>query len=63
MMLSRLREAQELITGELRAAIAKTVASQDSSTNDLLMSQVLRLMESQVSFLAEHLVDMPLVHS
>jgi starvation-inducible DNA-binding protein len=62
-MLSRLLEAHELIIGELREAINKTAANQDSGTNDLLVSQVLRTNELQVWFLAEHLVDTPLVHS
>jgi starvation-inducible DNA-binding protein len=62
-MLSRLLEAHELIIGELRDAIDKTAANQDSGTNDLLVSQVLRINELQVWFLAEHLVDTPLVHS
>jgi starvation-inducible DNA-binding protein len=62
-MLSRLLEAHELIIGELRAAINKTAANQDSGTNDLLVSQVLRTNETQVWFLAEHLVDTPLVRS
>jgi starvation-inducible DNA-binding protein len=62
-MLSRLLEAHELIIGELRVAIDKTSANQDSGTNDLLASQALRTNETQVWFLAEHLVDTPLVHS
>lgn len=63
MMLSRLLEAHELIIGELREAIDKTAANQDSGTNDLLVSQALRTNELQVWFLAEHLVDTPLVQS
>jgi starvation-inducible DNA-binding protein len=62
-MLSRLLEAHELIIGELRVAIDKTAANQDSGTNDLLVSQALRTHETQVWFLAEHLVDTPLVRS
>ena len=62
-MLSRLLEAHELIIGELREAIDKTSANQDSGTNDLLVSQALRTNETQVWFLAEHLVDTPLVRS
>ena len=62
-MLSRLLEAHELIIGELRVAIDQTAANQDSGTNDLLVSQALRTHETQVWFLAEHLVDTPLVHS
>ncbi|MFL9458867.1 Dps family protein [Tolypothrix bouteillei VB521301_2] len=60
-MLSRLLEAHESIIGEIREAIDKTTANQDSGTNDLLVSQVLRTNELQVWFLAEHLVDTPLV--
>lgn len=41
----------------------KTAANRDSGTNDLLVSQVLRMNELQVWFLAEHFVDTPLVHS
>jgi len=63
MMLSRLLEAHELIISELREAIDKTSANQDSGTNDLLVSQALRTNETQVWFLAEHLVDTPLVRS
>jgi starvation-inducible DNA-binding protein len=62
-MLSRLLEAHELIIAELREAIDKTAANQDSGTNDVLVSQVLRTHETQVWFLAEHLVDTPLVRS
>lgn len=62
-MLSRLLEAHELIIGELRGAIDKTATNQDSGTNDLLVSQALRTHETQVWFLAEHLVDTPLVRS
>ena len=63
MMLSRLLEAHELIIGELRETIDKTATNQDSGTNDLLVSQILRTNELQVWFLAEHLVDTPLVRS
>lgn len=59
--ISRLLEAHEQI---LRAAreYAKTAAdSGDDGTNDLLVSDVIRTNELQVWFLAEHLVDVPLV--
>lgn len=62
-MLSRLLEAHELILEELREAINETAANQDSGTNDLLVSQVLRTNELQAWFLAEHLADTPLVRS
>lgn len=62
-MLSRLLEAHELIIGEVREAIDKTNANKDGGTNDLLMSEVLRTNELQTWFIAEHLVDTPLVRS
>jgi len=62
-MLSRLLEAHELILHEIREGITKTAANSDGGTNDLLMSDVLRTHELQVWFLAEHLVDTPLVRS
>ncbi|MBE9182257.1 DNA starvation/stationary phase protection protein [Oculatella sp. LEGE 06141] len=62
-MLSRLLEAHELIIQELREAIDKTAANQDSGTNDMLVSQALRTHELQVWFLSEHLVDTPVVRS
>ena len=62
-MLSRLLEAHETIVAEVRGAIKKTAANDDEGSNDLLVSQVLRTHELQVWFLAEHLVDTPLVKS
>lgn len=62
-MLSRLLEAHESIVGEVRESISKTASNRDDGTNDLLMSEVLRTHEQQVWFLAEHLVDTPLVRS
>jgi starvation-inducible DNA-binding protein len=41
--------------------ITATEESEDWSTNDLLMSDVLRRHELQVWFLAEQVVDLPLV--
>jgi starvation-inducible DNA-binding protein len=60
-MLSRLLEAHELIIIEVREAIEKTAISLDWGTNDLLMSDVLRAHEKQVWFIAERLVDTPVV--
>ncbi|MFS0695187.1 Dps family protein [Streptomyces nitrosporeus] len=54
-MLSRLLEAHD--------AAARTVELGDDGTNDLLVSQVVRTGELQAWFLAEHLVDTPLVRS
>lgn len=60
-MLSRLLEAHEIIIEKVREAITKTMATRDDGTNDLLMSDVLRTNEIQVWFIAEHLVDVPVV--
>jgi starvation-inducible DNA-binding protein len=54
-------EAHEIIIEKVREAIAKTAKNGDDGTNDLLMSDVLRTNEIQVWFIAEHLVDLPLV--
>jgi len=62
-MLSRLLEAHEIVIGKVREAIAKTAANRDDGTNDLLMSEVLRTNELQVWFIAEHLVDVPVVRT
>jgi starvation-inducible DNA-binding protein len=61
--LSRLLEAHELIIREVREAARQVAAAGDDVTNDLLVSGVLRTHEMQVWFLAEHLVDTPLVHA
>jgi starvation-inducible DNA-binding protein len=62
-MLSRLLEAYELIIKEVREGITKTAANRDDGTNDFLMSELLWTNELQVWFLAEHLVDTPLVRN
>jgi starvation-inducible DNA-binding protein len=56
-MLSRLLEAHEIIIAKVRDAITRTADNRDDGTNDLLMGDVLRRHETQVWFLAEHLVD------
>ena len=60
-MLSRLLEAHEIIIEKVRDAITKTAENRDDGTNDILMSDVLRTNELQVWFVAEHLVDVPVV--
>jgi starvation-inducible DNA-binding protein len=59
--ITRLLRAHETIIGKVRDGIETTEKSKDWGTNDLLMSDVLRRHELQVWFLAEHLVDVPLV--
>ena len=61
-MLSRLLEAHEQIIAEVREGIDRTDANGDAGTNDLLMGDVLRRHETQVWFVAEHLVDTPVVN-
>ena len=63
MMLSRLLDTHELIITELRDAIRKTAENGDDGTNYMFVSQILRMNETQVWFLAEHLVDTPIVRS
>lgn len=60
-MLSRLLEAHELIITAVREGARITSEQGDDGTNDLLVSDVLRRNEMQVWFLAEHLVDTPVV--
>ncbi|MER7491975.1 DNA starvation/stationary phase protection protein [Streptomyces pharetrae] len=62
-MLSRLLEAHETILVEAHDAAARTAELGDDGTNDLFVSQVIRTGELQSWFLAEHLVDTPLVRS
>jgi starvation-inducible DNA-binding protein len=61
--LSRLLEAHEIMLKEVREAAKKAAEAGDDGTNDLLVSQVIRTHEMQVWFLAEHLVDTPLVRA
>jgi starvation-inducible DNA-binding protein len=62
-MLSRLLSGHETIITAVRRAIEHTAANGDSGSNDMLVGDVLRLHETQVWFLAEHLVDTPLVRA
>jgi len=58
-MLSRLLEAHELIIDEARKLAGRADDLDDQSSNDILVSDVLRTNELQVWFVAEHLVDTP----
>jgi starvation-inducible DNA-binding protein len=62
-MLSRLLEAHETILIDAHDAAARAIEMGDDGTNDLLVSDVIRTGELQAWFLAEHLVDTPLVHA
>jgi starvation-inducible DNA-binding protein len=61
--ISRLLHAHEVVLEEARATARKAAEAGDDGTNDLLVSSVIRTNEMQVWFVAEHLVDGPLVHA
>lgn len=62
-MLSRLLEAHETILIDAHDAAARTAELGDDGTNDLIVSELIRTNELQAWFLAEHLVDTPLVRA
>lgn len=62
-MLSRLLAAHETVLAEAHDAAARVAEQGDDGTNDLLVSDVIRTGEMQAWFLAEHLVDTPLVRA
>src|SRR6266699_691155 len=61
--ISRLLEAHEMILKEARTMAKQASDAGDDGTNGLLVSDVIRTNELQVWFLAEHLVDVPLVRA
>src|SRR5262245_39467867 len=61
--ISRLLHAHEVVLKEARAMAQRAAAAGDDGTNDLLVSNVIRTNELQVWFVAEHVVEMPLVHA
>src|SRR5271165_6900496 len=61
--ISRLLHAHEIVLKEARAMARKADEEGDDGTNDVLVSNVIRTNEMQVWFVAEHLVDGPLVHA
>ncbi|WP_285730336.1 DNA starvation/stationary phase protection protein [Nocardiopsis sp. ATB16-24] len=62
-MLSRLLAAHETILEDAHDAAARTQELGDDGTNDIMVSDVIRTNELQAWFVAEHLVDTPLVRS
>jgi starvation-inducible DNA-binding protein len=62
-MLARLLSAHESIITAVREAIEQTARNGDGGSNDLLLGDVLRTHEQQVWFLAEHLVDTPILRA
>src|SRR5207253_5322187 len=59
--ISRLLHAHEIVLKEARTMARLASESEDDGTNDLLVSEVIRTNELQVWFVAEHLVDSPVV--
>lgn len=62
-MLSRLLEAHELILTDAHDAAKRAADYGDDGTNDMIVSDIIRTGEMQAWFLAEHLVDTPLVRA
>jgi len=61
--ISRLLEAHEFLLVEARKMARYAAEEGDDGTNDLLVSNVIRTNEAQVWFVAEHVVDSPLVNA
>ena len=61
--ISRLLHAHEIVLKEARAMARRASEAGDDGTNDLLVSDVIRSNELQVWFIAEHVVDVPLVRT
>jgi starvation-inducible DNA-binding protein len=61
--IARLLHAHEIVLKEARAMARQAADRGDDGTNDLLVSSVIRTNEMQVWFVAEHVVDGPLVHA
>ncbi len=61
--ISRLLHAHEIVLQESRAMARQAAQSGDDGTNDLIVSNVIRTNELQVWFVAEHVVDVPLVRA
>jgi starvation-inducible DNA-binding protein len=61
--ISRLLDAHQIIIRDCRNLAKRASTIGDDGTNDLAVSDALRLNELQVWFLSEHLVTMPLVEA
>jgi len=61
--ISRLLEAHEIILKAAREGAEAAEEHKDLGTNDLLVSNVIRTNELQVWFVAEHVVDTPVVRA
>src|SRR5215831_8698942 len=61
--ISRLLHAHEIVLEETRTMARRAADGGDDGTNDLLVSEVVRRNELQAWFLAEHVIDVPLVRA
>jgi len=61
--ISRLLHAHEIVLKEARTMARLASEKGDDGTNDLLVSTVIRTNELQVWFVAEHVVDVPVVRA
>jgi len=59
--ITRLLQAHEIVLKEARAMARLATERGDDGTNDLIVSDIIRKNETQVWFLAEHVVETPLV--
>src|SRR5262250_2746484 len=61
--ISRLLHAHEIVLKEARTMARLAADHGDDGTNDLIVSDVIRTNEMQVWFVAEHVVDVPVVQA
>jgi starvation-inducible DNA-binding protein len=61
--ISRLLHAHEIVLKEARAMAKRAGEAGDDGTNDLIVSGVIRRNELQVWFVAEHVVNAPMVQT
>jgi starvation-inducible DNA-binding protein len=61
--ISRLLHAHEIVLKESRTMARQAADNGDDGTNDLIVSDVIRTNELEVWFVAEHVVDTPVVRA
>ena len=61
--IARLLQAHEIVLREGRIMARMAGERGDDGTNDLIVSGIIRVNETEVWFLAQHLVEAPLVHA
>jgi len=61
--ISRILHAHQIVLKEARTMARLAADRGDDGTNDLIVSSIVRTNENQVWFVAEHVVDVPLVRA